>query len=768
MNTKTIHLTTIILLFSLISAANTLTVKQDGTGGFTIIQNAIDSAQNGDTVLVYPGTYYENLSIITKYITLGSLFLTTGNDQYIHQTIIDGNQSGSCLMVYQCVSNVSINGLSIVNGSGNVWGPTTTTGGGLLIYESDVSVIGCVISHNNVTGQGGGIFTRNSQLFLSSTTIKYNSAIWYGGGILIGNTHCNFDTINKCNIYCNFGSHGTDIYNGSYSPYIFNHIVVDTFTVLEPDYYYLYSGEYDTIYPGYTLSWDICNGKLNQTSQNIYVSTNGSNSNDGLAPDSPLKNIWFALIKMKSDSISPDTILLEEGVYSQSVGEIFPLSLKRDVSIKGASKETTILDAEDKTYHFQGIKFANNYTISDLKVKNGNGDKNVGFGFGSFMMNKNMNASISNVIFTENSGYIGPGGRIKNSNNFKIERTYFIDNLGARAVRITHGDSYVIHYDTNYIINCTFMNNNADTNYGYTGGGLSLIGKVSAPHTFHVAVINSLFAEHLCKPITSGQQASGVTLLDGVNLHLINSTISNNESINPETWALGVVYASSMNIINSIVYNNDYGSLYMYTDAYYGENNLSVSNSLFEGGKDNIAQLSNYNNINYAESNIDTDPLFYYGPDFPYNLSDNSPCIDAGTIDIPEWIELPDTDLAGNPRIYGETIDMGAYEWNPTVGIDETGYDDNDNELLTVAPNPIIYNTIISVVSSGAKNMKVEVYNNNGQRVARIIDGPVASGGLHTTWDCSENGNRLIPGIYHIILTEDGVEKDNLKVVIAK
>jgi len=763
MKTK-LYLAIIILLVSLSSNADTFTVNQDGTGDYIIIQNAVDSAQNGDTVLVYPGIYYENLSIINKYITLGSLYMTTGNDQYIHQTVIDGNQSGTCIMVFQCNSEVIINGLTLTNGSGKPLVNATTYGGGIFIWESDVSIIGCIISNNNVTGQGGGIDATDSHLYLSSTTIKNNKAMWFGGGICVANSTMLFDTSSLCNIYCNFGSHGTDVYNGSFNPYIYNHIVVDTFTVLEPDYYYLYSGDSDTIYPGYTLSWEINNAKLEQTSQNIYVSNSGNNSNDGLTSDTPLKNIWYALIKMKSDSISPDTILLNEGTYSQSVGEIFPLSLKRDVSLKGVSKENTILDAEDKTYHFQGIKFANNYTISDLTIKNGNGDKNVGFGFGSFMMNKNMNAKISDVVFTENSGYIGSCGRINNSNNFKVERTNFVNNLGAKAIRIIHGDSYVVHYDTNYVTNCLFMYNNADTNYGYIGGGLSLIGKVSAPHTFNVVVQNCLFAEHSCRPIHPAPQGSAIGIMDGVNLHLINSTITNNESINPETWALGMVYASGMNVINSIVYNNDYGSLYMYTDTFSGENNLSVSNSLFEGGVDNIMQLSNYNNINYGESNIDTDPLFYYGPDFPYNLSANSPCIDVGTLEIPDWIEFPETDLAGNPRIYGESIDMGAYEWNPTVGYRESVND--EKKLVIVAPNPVIYSTVISVRSSGAKNMKVEVYNNNGKRVAKIIDGPVASGTIHTTWDCTENGNRLSPGIYHIVLSEDGIEMDSEKLIV--
>ena len=43
--------------------ANVITVKKDGTGNYQIIQQAVDSAFSGDTILVFPGTYIENILI---------------------------------------------------------------------------------------------------------------------------------------------------------------------------------------------------------------------------------------------------------------------------------------------------------------------------------------------------------------------------------------------------------------------------------------------------------------------------------------------------------------------------------------------------------------------------------------------------------------------------------------------------------------------------------------------------------------------------------
>jgi len=85
-----------VLLPCLIFAA-TLSVKQDGSGDYTVIQAALDAANPGDTVLVYPGRYLENLMIETDNITLMSLEGTTGDAAYIDSTIIDGNHSDRCL-----------------------------------------------------------------------------------------------------------------------------------------------------------------------------------------------------------------------------------------------------------------------------------------------------------------------------------------------------------------------------------------------------------------------------------------------------------------------------------------------------------------------------------------------------------------------------------------------------------------------------------------------------------------------------------------------
>ena len=72
-------------------------ITGNGSGQFpyATIQHGIDVSSNADTVLVQPGTYYENVNYNGKNITVASLYSTTQEPNYISSTIIDGNNSGS-------------------------------------------------------------------------------------------------------------------------------------------------------------------------------------------------------------------------------------------------------------------------------------------------------------------------------------------------------------------------------------------------------------------------------------------------------------------------------------------------------------------------------------------------------------------------------------------------------------------------------------------------------------------------------------------------
>ena len=81
-----IILTTVLMVATSLPAfATVINVTDD----YPTIQQGIDASSDGDTVLVQPDTYVENLNFNGHNIVLGSLYLTTNNNSYISTTIID-------------------------------------------------------------------------------------------------------------------------------------------------------------------------------------------------------------------------------------------------------------------------------------------------------------------------------------------------------------------------------------------------------------------------------------------------------------------------------------------------------------------------------------------------------------------------------------------------------------------------------------------------------------------------------------------------------
>ena len=89
----------------------TLRVPED----YATIQAAINAAQNGNTVLVAPGTYAGGITITGKTITLASYFHTTGDPSYINTTTISGGTIG--VNIAATSPNVIVKGLRFTGGS---------------------------------------------------------------------------------------------------------------------------------------------------------------------------------------------------------------------------------------------------------------------------------------------------------------------------------------------------------------------------------------------------------------------------------------------------------------------------------------------------------------------------------------------------------------------------------------------------------------------------------------------------------------------------
>jgi len=149
------------------------------------IQHALDSCSTGDTVLVGPGTYYENL---VWPCTQGMKLIGELGPE---STTIDGSQTNSVLT---CTTSV----------------------------DSTTTIRGFTIQHGN-DYFGGGICCINSSPTISDNCIKENS---YGGGIRCHGSSATIITNNE--IINNTGSDcGGICCHDSSSPIISNNLIAD-------------------------------------------------------------------------------------------------------------------------------------------------------------------------------------------------------------------------------------------------------------------------------------------------------------------------------------------------------------------------------------------------------------------------------------------------------------------------------------------------------------------------------------------------------------
>ena len=387
--------------------------------------------------------------------------MTTGNIQYIRQTVIDGNKNERCVHLFYTTGLCEINGFEIRNGY--KVGGNFTNGGGISVdgaADSTIIVSNCYVHDNTTDSYGGGIYLYYAKGYLSNVTITNNHAYDRGGGLMLLNSTAIFDTINRCNIYENYAAVGTDVYKlGSSSM----DLVVDTFTVQNPDYYYIFSADSNEC-PKNDIGIDIQNHKIEQVTDNLYVSTSGSNNNSGLSPDQPLKTISFALLKMASDSLSPDTIKVANGIYSISYGEKFPLSLKSFVTIKGESRDSTILDAEDIIYLMYGSAYVHNYSVSNLTLMQGNGNNNPN-SCGDIYLFANYNSTFTNLLITESRGKLQGTTVVRQSQNIYFKNVVFENNYGAKAFRSGSNAIFPTFSDTVFLQKCKFIHNYPDYSF---------------------------------------------------------------------------------------------------------------------------------------------------------------------------------------------------------------------------------------------------------------------------------------------------------------
>ncbi len=436
----------------------------------------------------------------------------------------------------------------------------------------------------------------------------------------------------------------------------------------------------------------------------------GENGSSLMLIDMCLWNGQGCSLDLRNATITVKNIVFKDASYHLSGGALrvfsntTPVYIKQSKFLNNSSQRhggAVLVWSKAGNIYIENCEFKNNQTTSygggallwsekgKITVKGSFFVKNSSrYGGGLFAYSMYGAVDISDTEFKENFSSIRGGGFEAYSlgNDIWIKHSSILSNTsnGHGGGAIVWGKTGNITLDSN-----TFKENKSQTNGGglflwtekgdfyingnlffkneaqYSGGGAYI-------YTYSVGktvLTNNVFSEDKSYQYDGGN--CFIYSKDG-NVYLTNNTLyggySNNSSGRLLLWIPGG--NSKAYIYNNIFWqgssnqNMDVGIIKSSTTTVRLYNNILSCNIPY--GTNVCLALTNTDNY-YHGDNFSEDPLFSQPPADLHILA-NSPAIDKGLNSAPY---LPEKDKDGNPRIYGERVDIGAYEY-VGEGSDET------------------------------------------------------------------------------------------------
>lgn len=403
---------------------------------------------------------------------------------------------------------------------------------------------------------------------------------------------------------------------------------------------------------------------------------------------------------------SGDTVLVSPGIYYENIQfdttDIVVASLFLTMVDTAYISNTIIDGGNSETVVSFGPTTTTTTQLVGFTIQNGFGDGGYSkWKGGGINIDYYSSPQIRFCIIRENKcSYYGSGAVCWAASKPVFENCIFIENRGSR--------------DASIYLNSGF------NPYGYT--------------TFR----NCLIVEN-----------DGGIRGNSANFNILNSTISQNSY-----YGMYLLDNSYAYIENSIIWDNDKYNILFF--EHYNPDTVDVFYSAVPSDSNSI--VTNENGlVNFVEGNIENDPLFVDMDNNNFRLQKTSPSINTGNPDT-TGIGLPELDLDLNPRIAGDRIDMGVYEFQTGTKVSALGSNIVDFKLINY-PNPFNPSTTIQYsVPSG--HVRLVVYNILGQKMKTLVDKEMSSGSYNVSWDgINDIGTNVSSGIYICIInTQAGVK----------
>lgn len=183
--------------------------------GPELIQTALDAASVGDTVLVAPGTYFENLVLGPS-----EAGVTLRSSSGAANTIIDGGGRGSVIYANEAPASVTIDGFTLQNGREEIcefvsW----PRGGGITaLHSSKLRIENSIIRDCRSRHGGGMAIALNSVPAVEGNRFLDNVATEEGGAVYLGIGFVGEGSLRNNTFARNVAARGSAIFQDSHTP----------------------------------------------------------------------------------------------------------------------------------------------------------------------------------------------------------------------------------------------------------------------------------------------------------------------------------------------------------------------------------------------------------------------------------------------------------------------------------------------------------------------------------------------------------------------
>ena len=761
-------------------------VSQDGsdtTGNgsmelpFSTIQHAIALVDTGDTIIVHPGTYVENVDFGGKSIVLGSNWLFANDTTAVDSTIIDGNQSGPVVNISNGEdSTTALIGFTLRNGSGAVIGNYNKGGGiyiegsrpsirwvniedcaadggwggGVYISDSDVSLIRTNISRNHAQW-GGGIAAENSHLVLRFTTLIDDSASISGGGVHLNNVDLNARRFNGFNNVATLNGGGLFATGGS-----------DVFIrrlMLNGNRAYL--GGAFSFNDSSTI--DLNNGNINSNNAEdgggIWASAISGRIGAVSFQNNTAEDLGGAMhLSSNSDLEATDMVVINNSANRgggvsilNSVGDFVGGEINNNYAWRGGGIfssgsaldffSITLTQNNSETIGGGLLSISTNLVMDSTNVTFNSSDSSSG---GGIMCINNDSTTTSEVVITNSLVF---RNNANNSGAGLYFRTAFDDSSGmdilienTRIIR-NDGDYYtglrIYGLNTQFEVNnCTFRGNNAVQFASGAGFSGSCVGSVN----------HSLFAFNHASTAGGNFNSGGASVWSGADVDFDHCTFANNTAAYGTALTVGAANAA---VTNSIIWGNS-TSNHVALDVWDSTGGtLDISYTDLIGGSQAI-QLEDTElcSFSWGDGNINENPLFCLPDSGNFTLADNSPCVEAAE----------------------DRSDLGAFG----IGCDPIILS-TAGELLPAAyalhqnyPNP--FNPVTTIQYDLPENSQVQVaiYDMLGRKVRTLVSGFENAGFKAVQWQGRNDFGRSVGAGVYIYQIQAGDFLQTRKMILLK